>query len=79
VTRSIGRQHAPVAHPPWYVLGCGHLHCPTLPLPVRAQLRHSSSGTWWEATYNTALKNTATDFKAKSSPSGAFVEQRRWA
>jgi hypothetical protein len=52
------------------------LSLPPLPVttPVRAQLRQSSSGTCWEAAYSTAVTNTATKFKAKSSPNWAFLE-----
>jgi hypothetical protein len=44
------------------------LHLPALPLatPVKVQLRQDGSSTCWEATYSTAIQNTATGFKAKS-------------
>jgi hypothetical protein len=43
-----------------------HLPTQTLALPVRVQVRQSSSSTCWEATYSTASTNTAGSFKAKS-------------
>jgi hypothetical protein len=44
------------------------LTLPVLPLspPVRVQLQRSRGNGCWEATYDTAIKNTATAFKAKS-------------
>ncbi len=44
------------------------LHLPQLPLntPVRVQVRQSSTSLCWGATYTTAIRNTVSEFTAKS-------------
>ena len=51
------------------------LPLPPLPVPLTVQLR--GHGECWGASYLQAgvKKNTASEFVAKSSPSGAFIDQ----
>jgi hypothetical protein len=53
-----------------------HLTLPALPLPVPLTVQLHGHGECWDASYLQAgvKKNTASEFVAKSSPSGAFLD-----